>query len=552
MKTAKTSKRALLCSVLSIALCLSMLIGTTFAWFTDTATTSVNQIKAGTLDVELFNEAGTAKLDKKLTWQKAAGATETTTLWEPGCTYKTQGFTIKNNGTLALKYTVVVNGVEGDAGLLKVIKFSLVDSADNALANSGGHLSATQTSGALYLKAHMDETAGNEYQGKTLDGVTITVYATQYTEEYDSTGNQYDAKADMTPDNLDKMVTANVTETVVAGAATVLKNADSTVTATVPANAVAAGTELTLTVAPSTTPKVSVTSDKGVRAYNIDLVDKTGAKVTATAENPITVKLYVGEGLKNVKLYHDGTEIAYTSYVNGYITFTTTSFSPFDVVYDAPVATVDGIPYGDIKAAMAAGGDILVPADVETNNADDTIEARISITKPSTLTLNGKIKTPDDMGSNNTNFTALLVDANTTINAGENGGIDTGVNGGYALNVRNSATLTINGGYYYGGGTAVQVQKGTLLITGGTFACEPYSNPVYGYKYLINCIDSAWKDGSAKIEITGGTFINFDPSDSASENPRGNFLKDGYTVEVTQHGDNTWYTVVPATTTTID
>ena len=544
MKTAKTSKRALLCSVLSIALCLSMLIGTTFAWFTDTASTAVNKIQAGTLDVELFDEAGTAKLGEKLTWQKAAGATETTTLWEPGCTYKTQGFTIKNNGTLALKYKVVVNGVEGDAGLLKVIKFSLVNKEGVALANNEGNLSATKTSEALYLQAHMNENAGNEYQGKTMDGVTITVYATQYTEEYDSTGKDYDKDADMTPDNLDKMVTANVTKTAVSGEPTVLANADSTVTATVPAGAVTTGKELTLTVTPSTTPKVSVTSDKGVQAYNIDLVDNTGAKVTATAENPITVKLYVGEGLKNVKLYHDGTEIAYTSYEDGYITFKTTSFSPFDVVYDAPVATVDGIPYGDIKAAMAAGGDILVPADVETNNSEDSLDARISITKPSTLTLNGKIKTPDNMGNNNTNFCALIVDADTTINATENGGIDTGVNGGYGINVRNGANLTINGGYYYGGGTAVQVQEGTLTINGGHFAVEPFSGS-YGYDFLLNCIDAAYKDGTAKIIVKGGTFVNFDPSNNSAEGAGTNFVAAGYKVtSETQSNGEIWYTVV--------
>lgn len=104
--------------------------------------------------------------------------------------------------------------------------------------------------------------------------------------------------------------------------------------------------------------------------------------------------------------------------------------------------------------------------------------------------------------------------------------------------------MTINDGYYYGGGTAVQVQKGTLIINGGTFACEPYSNPTYGYKYLINCIDAAYKDGTAKISITGGTFINFDPSDSASENPHGNFVPDGYKVVSEAHGTDTWYTVV--------
>ena len=137
------------------------------------------------------------------------------------------------------------------------------------------------------------------------------------------------------------------------------------------------------------------------------------------------------------------------------------------------------------------------------------------------------------------------MDADTTINATENGGIDTGTNGGYGINVRNGATLTINGGNYYGGGTAVQVQKGTLIINGGTFACEPYSNPVYGSKYLINCIDAAYKDGSAKIIIKGGTFINFDPSDSASENPHGNFVADGYKVVEETHGTDTWYIVVP-------
>ena len=80
--------------------------------------------------------------------------------------------------------------------------------------------------------------------------------------------------------------------------------------------------------------------------------------------------------------------------------------------------------------------------------------------------------------------------------------------GGYGINVREGATVTINDGYYYGGGTAVQVQKGTLIINGGTFACEPYSNPTYGYNFLINCVDSAYKNGTAKVIIQGSTFLS--------------------------------------------
>ena len=196
-----------------------------------------------------------------------------------------------------------------------------------------------------------------------------------------------------------------------------------------------------------------------------------------------------------------------------------------------PVAQIGEKTYATLKAAFeeAKDGDtVTLLKDVETNNIEDTVEARIIIDKAITLNLNDKtIRTPDNMGNNNTNFTALIVDADVIINA-TTGGINTGTNGGYGINVRNGATLTINGGTYYGGGTAVQVQKGTLIINDGTFACEPYSDPTYGYKFLINCIDAAWKDGTAKISIKGGTFVKFDPSDSASENPKGNFCASGY------------------------
>ena len=198
MKTAKTSKRALLCSVLSIALCLSMLIGTTFAWFTDTATTAVNKIVSGTLDVELVGENGEA-LPAQLTWQKAAGASAgEAVLWEPGCTYKTQGFRIKNNGNLALKYKVAINGTTGSSDLLKVITFSIVNVAGETvnLDTFEGHLASTNAlSDAYYIQGHMNETAGNEYQEKELDGVSITVYATQDTYEKDSKDDQYDVGA---------------------------------------------------------------------------------------------------------------------------------------------------------------------------------------------------------------------------------------------------------------------------------------------------------------------------------------------------------------------
>ena len=104
--------------------------------------------------------------------------------------------------------------------------------------------------------------------------------------------------------------------------------------------------------------------------------------------------------------------------------------------------------------------------------------------------------------------------------------------------------MTINDGYYYGGGTAVQVQKGTLIINGGTFACEPFGDP-YGYNFLINCLDGAYKNGTAKVVIQGGTFINFDPSNCTAEGAHTNFVADGYkVVPQTQTNGDIWHTVV--------
>lgn len=193
-----------------------------------------------------------------------------------------------------------------------------------------------------------------------------------------------------------------------------------------------------------------------------------------------------------------------------------------------------------------SGENAVLDKDVVITKAPDTVASSLSIKEPTTLNLNATIKTPDNMGNNKKNFTALIVDADTTINADDNGGIDTGINGGYGINVRNGAKLTINGGNYYGGGTAVQVQKGELTINGGIFAVEPYDDPRYGYNFLLNCIDSAYKDG-ANIIVKGGIFVNFNPADNGAEGEHTNFVADGYTVVSTKDDDSgdTLYIVLP-------
>ena len=214
MNNKKATKRALLTNVMALVMCVVMLVGTTFAWFTDTASTGVNKIQAGNLDVDIVGEDGKTLDGKTLNFVNKEN--QSNILWEPGATFFTQGFKIVNKGNLALKYKVVVSGTTGDAKLLKAIKFDVVtEKAKNAdavsFANEGNLLKqndsvpadvttdAGTTTNYYYLRGHMDENAGNEYKNLTLDGISITVYATQYTYENDSFGPDYDKNATYYP-----------------------------------------------------------------------------------------------------------------------------------------------------------------------------------------------------------------------------------------------------------------------------------------------------------------------------------------------------------------
>ena len=207
--TKTNSKKALLSSAFALVLSVAMLIGTTFAWFTDTASTGVNKIVSGNLKVDIIGENSDSHIEK-LNFKKAA-ATDAEAgaaiLWEPGCRYLTEGFRIANKGNLALKWKAQVNkgttaANEGNFDLLDVIDFYLVTKAadgtetETALDEFTGNLKKTETSDVYYIKGVMQTTAGNDYQGLTLDGITITVVATQDTVENDSFNNQYDKDAE--------------------------------------------------------------------------------------------------------------------------------------------------------------------------------------------------------------------------------------------------------------------------------------------------------------------------------------------------------------------
>ena len=212
MTKTKSTKRALLMSALSLLMCVSMLIGSTFAWFTDTASTAVNKIQAGNLKVDLEMQkpdgSWVSAKGETLEFKKATDApSDEKVLWEPGCTYELPQLRVVNKGDLALKYKVIISGVNGNAKLLEAIDFfvKIGDAEKVALADWDGILlpdgeAATDTmdagtTSAITISGTMKKEAGNEYQGLSIDGIGITVLATQYTYENDSFGNQYDANA---------------------------------------------------------------------------------------------------------------------------------------------------------------------------------------------------------------------------------------------------------------------------------------------------------------------------------------------------------------------
>ena len=410
MNNKRATKRALLTSVMALVMCVVMLVGTTFAWFTDTASTGVNKIQAGNLKVDIVkSENGGSIKGESMSFVNKDGSADI--LWEPGVTFRTPGFKIKNDGNLALKYKLALNGVTGSSKLLEVIRFSVVTAGttDNSfeavdIDRFEGHLAAGATDDTvLYIQGHMDKNAGNEYQGLELTGLGITVYATQDNVENDSFGPDYDKYATYYP-----------------------------------------------------------------------VLDAAG-----------------------------------------------------------------------MKDALVNGGNIKVDANVDVG-AD-----ALAVTKDTTIDMNGKtLTTTADIWDESTGDWSLISARNgAKLTITGNGTFKAKENDSFAVDVQDSATVTIENGTFIGNVHAVYVYEGTAYIKGGFYSVQQKYN-VAGKEneFVLNCYDANRNAGTAKIIVTGGTFVNFNPANCQAEGPNTNFVADGYSViaETKANGD-VWYTVVKGT-----
>ena len=445
MTNSKSTKRALLTSVLALLMCVTMLVGATFAWFTDTASTRVNKIQAGNLDLEVEYRT-TAGGD----WKALNNATDLFgaegTLFEPGHTRVVE-LKIKNAGNLALKYKIGMNVVSETAGTnkdskpyklseyLKVATTGIQQyPAEGGIAEamewaifqpgmgsmwkshdfanfyleyaSNGNVHALQPGDAriLGIKVYMPESVGNEANAKTpADAASINfglhVVATQYTHERDSYGNKYDKDA--------------------------------------------------------TYPEYTVT--------------------TADA----------------------------------------------------------------LTTAAKEGGIITVNDDIAPS---DTVVASGTVQ----LNMNGKklANTADIWSDNDWSLVSAQNGANLTITG--NGTFAAKANDCYAVDVQDGSTVTITSGTFNGNIHAVYVLEGTAIIQGGFYSVQQkYPDSAKADEFVLNCYDANRANGTAKIIVTGGTFVNFNPADCQAEGAHTNFVADGYKVVTETHGTDTWYTVVP-------
>ena len=582
MTNRKSTKRALLGSVVAMVLCLTMLVGATFAWFTDTASTGVNKIQAGNLDVQLqyataWDENGnvTSWADaqgRQLEFKKAAGAENETILWEPGCTYELPELRVVNKGNLALKYKVAITGINGSAKLNDVIDWTIND-ADINLTEM--QLKAGEEGAAFTIKGHMQESAGNDYMNESIDGVAITVVATQNTVESDSFNNTYDANATYPVVAVGDVNTDG--DTVIQD-----REKDPTVIATIPAGSTDAG-KLTLVKTEGQTPaNIEIVTGTDAVTTEVRLEDQNGNKVTAADGKFFTIALQLEKKLNVIGFYHSETPLTkaesaeavkaandtyYYDAATGLLTFSTDDFSPFTVVTSSSVFNggkgTKANPY-----LVATGEQALKMEDAKGyfKLVDDIVvtdEIYLS-GKTVTVDLNGhSIRLEYAAGVKPNNGSVFYIGGkkgNLTINDSSEGqtGAVYGSDKTYtnkvtsAVRAGNYGRLTINGGHFYGtseGTSCIFVytstssgSKATVTINGGKFETATPSNGTY---YVLNHQDNA--TAGCTITVNGGSFKNYNPGvttvDPVNAKTGKITLGAGCTTTSTVDGSDTWYTV---------
>ena len=188
------------------------------------------------------------------------------------------------------------------------------------------------------------------------------------------------------------------------------------------------------------------------------------------------------------------------------------------------VASINGKNYLTLQEAVAVGGEVKLLKDVD-------ISETVIVTKAIKLDLNGKTigNTNDLWEKRAADWSLLSVRAGGDLTITGNGTLKAKENDCYAVDVQDGATLTIENGTFVGNIHAVYVYQGELTVKGGAYSIQQkYPDTAKADEFVLNCYDANFKNGTAKITVTGGTFEKFNPANCAAEGAGTNFVAAGY------------------------
>ena len=495
----KTTKRALFSSVVALILCFSMLVGTTFAWFTDTVESGMNTIVAGNLDVEVYY----GDPADKNSIQDIETLFNDVTLWEPGAVAY-EVLTVQNLGTLALKYQMSINFTNENTvngyGLSKVLQIAVVDASkltsreaaleaansDEAIecgtlhdfvldgslvgkvATDDGEVIDSQTYGiVIWWEPSNDDNNFNVNNGKTTsDGkplhidLGVKLVATQVEGEFDSFDDDYDEDAWVdgwqvfNAQDLQSAINNGETEIVL------MDDMELTESLVIPA--------------PATT---TYSRNAGVV---INLNGKTICGNIAKDADAVIVNngtlTIVGGTVKN-----DTVNGGYIIKNNGTLTLDGAT------IVGAPIS--DAGEYPDY--AIYSSGNLTIEAG--TNISSDRGALRLG--GAGTTVINGGTFASNDIDRSLTSHVVYIESSATntlTINGGTFKHLDPQTSGGAVINNSSKGTVYVNGGNFIGGNyynesnLTTYGYAGSFSVTGGTFTAFKETFLAEGSKVVDN------------------------------------------------------------------
>lgn len=231
-----------------------------------------------------------------------------------------------------------------------------------------------------------------------------------------------------------------------------------------------------------------------------------------------------------------------------------TNTTDFNVVIEPAFATTN-YNLGALYTASQIGGAVTL-----SDNVDFDRTIAVQPGKTMSVNLNGKtVKNTTDLWENPSVpnswslFSVRGTDSKLTLSG--DGDVIAKANDCYAIDVQGGGHLVIEGGHYNGNIHAVYVTEGVAEIKGGTFEVQQkYPDAEKADEFVLNCLDENYKNGTAKIIVTGGTFIGFNPGDCKAEGNGTNFVAPGYAsiANGTAADGRTIWKVVPAVEATTE